>query len=95
MSYSRWIGSSWYSFACGENTDNIEDEMLALWYDLGTCFDWSYAQLKDADEKFILDKYGDIPEEDVKQALEIIKMFMKDCEKDHHVGESDENPSDI
>jgi hypothetical protein len=82
MSYARWGSSNWYAFYNTNSGDTIDDQTLSLWYSLDDLKDWSYADLKDIDEKWVIDNYGDISEEDIEEALNIIKMFRKDCEED-------------
>lgn len=83
MSYSRWGFSSWYAFYNSCSGDTLDEQVLSLWYSFDELKDWSYTQLKDADKQWIIDNYGDISNDDIDQALEIIKLFKEDCEKDY------------
>jgi len=79
MSYSRWSNSSWYSFYTCEN-------VLALWYSLDSCFDWTYKDLVDLLQQedyieILSAKYGCTPTE-AAEAVTYIKYFIEDYKQE-------------
>jgi len=82
MSYSRWAGSCWYCFPCG-------DDSLALWYSIDGCLDWTYSDLTelmmhpDSEVVAILvEKYGCTDQEGV-EAVGYIRQFLIDSQPTH------------
>ena len=77
MSYSRWGGSSWYSFY------NVNGK-LSLWYDMEHTIDWEYDELVEIMQQdpekiplFFKEIYACSIDE-AKEAITYIKMFMED-----------------
>jgi hypothetical protein len=82
MSYARW-GShgNWYAFVCGLDAK----PELALWHcGANDAPSWTLDDLQDADAGWIKARYSVADDNDVAEALEIIRMF-----KDDFVGETD------
>lgn len=84
MSYSRWGGSSWYSFY------NVNGK-LSLWYDMEHTIDWEYDELveimKQDPEKiplFFKEIYTCSLDE-AKEVIGYIKMFMEDYDPEDEV----------
>jgi hypothetical protein len=81
MSYSRWISSNWYSFWNNSTVSDIKDnQVLSLWYDLATTLDFPYKELVSFDPNKLKTLYPNASDEDINEALDIIKQFMHDID---------------
>lgn len=80
MSYTRWSNSSWYSFWSDGSGKTKESQVLALWYNMDLMKDWSYEELKDMDIADLTMAYPGVPHNDIVEAMNIVKMFLKDVE---------------
>ena len=93
MAYSRWSDSNWYSFWVGgikPTPTRKEDEVLALWHDLGAMPQFSYAtlkSLKDSDgiNGFLKSTYETITDSEVVEANNIINRFLYDVEGSYKI----------
>ena len=90
MSYSRWGHSTWYSFWSGSEASTKEDEILSLWSGLDSTKDWSYNELKTWTVETVLENYDDITQAEAEEALEYIKYFLEDMDKEYeHTSQPD------
>jgi hypothetical protein len=81
MSYSRWITSRWYSFWNSSTvTDIKDDQVLSLWYDLETTFDFPYKELVSFGNNKLKTLYPDASNEEINEAFDIIKIFIYDVD---------------
>ncbi|GAF82889.1 unnamed protein product [marine sediment metagenome] len=79
MSYSRWGSSNWYAFWRNNDATDLESQSLALWHCCkGEHLAWSYAELMEANECWLKEKYPDISDNDISEALDIIQVFQRE-----------------
>ncbi|MFH0982799.1 MAG: hypothetical protein V2A79_14845 [Planctomycetota bacterium] len=84
MSYSRWSTSNWYAFHCSAKAQIWQDEELALWHCAeraegeGSCRDWKAGEVLSADAAWVRERFPGISDDDVAEALDIIKEFLAD-----------------
>ena len=83
MSYSRWSHSNWYSFWSTSSPDDIkEEQVLSLWYNAESTLDFTYKELKSFGKYKLKILYPDASDADIKEALNIIKWFIDDVDKE-------------
>lgn len=80
MAYTRWSNSDWYSFWRSDSDPSKEGQVLALWYSLDLCKDWTYSQLKDMSIEDITIEYAGVPHDQIVEAMDIIKRFIDDVD---------------
>jgi hypothetical protein len=82
MSYSRWSTSNWYSFynTIGDGSKK-EDQVLSLWH-VTENKDFTYTELKYFDENLLRTLYPKVNNDDINEALDIIKLFIADVDDD-------------
>ena len=83
MSYSRWGNSCWYTFYCDGHIPKKENQVMACWYGLDQCIDWTYVEilelLADSPNQKICQRYGcSIDEAD--ELISYMKEFSADVE---------------
>lgn len=83
MSYSRWGNSSWYTFYSDSGAMEKENQVMACWYGLDQCIDWTYAEilelLADSPNRKICHRYNcTIAEAD--ELISYMKEFSADVE---------------
>ena len=83
MSYSRWSNSTWYSFWSVSDAITKEDEIFSLWLSIDETKDWSYNELKTWTVETVLENYESITQSEAEEALEYIKYFLEDVEKEY------------
>ncbi len=81
MSYSRWISSNWYSFwNSSEVSDLKDDQVLSLWFNLETIFDFPYKEVVSFGPNKLKTLYPDASDEDINESLDIIQQFIHDVD---------------
>jgi hypothetical protein len=60
-----------------------EDEVLSLWLSIDNTKDWTYNELKKWTAETVLENYESITEAEAEEALEYIKYFLEDVEKEY------------
>ena len=89
MSYYRWSHSNWYAFWCSSETEDMNEELLALWWgiDIGNMMharkDLPIPVFENVDHW--LDKtygscYNDMTMRDKHEALIAITQFLEDTD---------------
>jgi len=90
MSYSRWGHSTWYSFWSVSEATTKEDEIFSLWLSIDNTKDWSYNELKTWTAETVLENYEGITQAEAEEALEYIKYFLEDVDKEYeHTSQPD------
>ena len=87
MSYSRWGNSCWYTFYCnsGVAEKEKENQVMACWYGLDQCIDWTYAEilelLDDSPSFKICQRYNCTIDE-ADELISYMKEFSADVESE-------------
>ena len=93
MSYSRWSNSTWYTFWSVSDAKCKEDEVLSLWLSIDSTKDWTYNELKSWTFETVLENYKDITQAEAEEALEYIKYFLEDVEREYDTASGTEERS--
>lgn len=92
MAYTRWSNSNWYSFHNCSSGETKNEQVLSLWY-VGAerLVDLYYEELVDMKPRILKLCYDvDISKQDIDEAMEIIKLFIDDMDREFEYQDKNE-----
>ena len=93
MSYSRWIGSAFYTYWCSSSATKKEDELFACHISIEESPQFKYGEIKEMLETPVLMKekiLSTLTQAEIYELLSYMERFVNDVDKEYSTNNEEE-----